>query len=424
MAGFSGIQVIKGKGGLGRKAASEDAYFGIIVTAPVLPTGISAFGDVVKLAQPSDAVALGIDESYDANNGVLVYHHISEYFRLQPSGVLYLTILQDSETAITITEGTVSKLENFIKSESAERKIKFVGIVLNRQASYTPTYNNGIDDDIHQAIYNAQAVLDKLAGENIFIDGVMFGAIIDSNVSITNILDLRTMDSPGVSVVIAQDPKIKEVHGKDYAAVGTALGSLAVRMVQECLGSVDIRKKPDNKLGTENYTLTDNAQSLWLSANLSDGRSVNELSQTDKTNLDAKGYIFVASYEGYPGLYFNNSSTATAETDDFAFIENNRTWDKAARIVVKKLTPRINSDVDIDPDTGQIKSTTITAWQQVVKKAIGDMLADGEISGFDFYIDPEQNVLSGEPILTELSVVPKGIAREIKAIIGFTNPLT
>lgn len=424
MGSLTGVKTIKGRGGLNRGTPSTDAIFGLITTG-VLPTGISSFGNVVKLAQKEDAELLGLDESFDANNDVLIYHHISEFFRLQPNGTLYLTILDQSETATTITDGAsgISKLEKFIKSEVANREIKYIGLALNRQAEYTPTYTAGLDDDIHSAIVKAQAVFTKLLTENVIVDGLAIGAIIETDVTVTNLQDIRTLASENITVVIAQDPKTKEMHSANCANVGTVLGALAVRMVQESLGSIDIRKKPDKRLGEENYTLTDNAQELWLSANLSDGRSINDsLTDTDIQNLTDKGYVFAASYEGYAGIYFNDSPTCTEISDDYAYIEANRTWGKAARIVIKTLTPKIKSDVDIDKTTGYIDSTIIDDWTQTVLTKVGQMLKDEEVSGIDFYIDPAQDVFSGNPIATQLTITPKSIARTISATIGFVNP--
>lgn len=421
MAGLGGLKTIKGRGGLGRRSPSTDAIFGLMVSG-VLPVGIAAYGDVVKLAQVEDAELLGIDASYDANNGVLIHHHISEFFRLQPNGTLYLAIYAQTETVTTLTDGFNSKLEQFIKSEVANREIKFIGLVLNREAGYTPTYTDGIDDDVILGVAKSQTIFSKLITENIIVDGILIGTVIDSQTSVTNLHDIRGLASENVSLVINQDPKVKEVHGVNYVGVGTALGALAIRMVHESLGSVDTRKKPDEKIGNENYSLTDSANELWLSAALSDGRSVNDLSATDVETLTTKGYIFVGYYEGYAGMYFNDSPTSTDISNDYAYIESNRTWGKAARITINALIPKIKSDVDIDEATGYIDSMTIDSWVELVKNRISQMLKDEEISAFSFYINPDQNVLSGAPIETELSVTPKGIAREIKSTIGFVNP--
>lgn len=421
MAGLGGLKTIKGRGGLGRRSPSTDAIFGLMVSG-VLPVGIAAYGDVVKLVQVEDAELLGIDASYDANNGILVYHHISEFFRLQPNGTLYIAIYAQTETVTTLTDGNNSKLEQFIKSEVANREIKFIGLVLNREAEYTPFYIEGIDNDVILGVAKSQVVFSKLITENIIVDGILIGAEIDPMTIITTLYDVRGLAAENVSLVIGQDPKIKEVCGFNYAGVGTALGALAIRMVHESLGSVNTRNKPDDKIGNENYSLTDSANELWLSAALSSGRLVNDLSATDIDTLTTKGYIFVGYYEGYAGMYFNDSSTLTDISNDYAYIEANRTWGKAARIAINALIPKIKSDVDIDDATGYIDSMTIDSWVELVKNRISQMLKDEEVSAFSFYINPAQNVLSGEPIATELSVTPKGIAREIKSTIGFINP--
>lgn len=414
MSDFSGVKIIRLNGGLGATNPSEDGIMGLIATGPQ-PSGLE-YGQLAVLTQPADAASLGIDASYDANNGVLVYHHIEEFFRLSPAGILFFMLLAQTETLSSIAD---NHFEQMIRADK-DRKIKYVGVVANRASDYSPTWQNGLDADVLTAIAKFQAVIDKLASENIFVDGVMLGAELQPDVLFSNLQDLHELDARDVSVLIAEDPAIRQVSGKDYAAVGSGLGMLSIRKVHENIGSLQIANMP---AGNSDYSLTDNAQGLWLSANLSNGRPVSELSQTDKTTIANKGYIFAGSYEGYPGIFFNNSFTCTELTDDFSRIERNRTWNKAARKVVKTLTPRINSDVEVDTNTGYIKATTIAGWQADIEQAIGQMQKDGEISGFEVFIDPKQNVLSGEPLKVQLSIVPKGIAEKITAEIGFKNPL-
>ena len=52
------------------------------------------------------------------------------------------------------------------------------------------------------------------------------------------------------------------------------------------------------------------------------------------------------------------------------------------------------------------------------------MQIDGEISGYQTLIDPNQNVLSTGQIVLTVEIVPIGVARKIVINIGFTTKLS
>ena len=95
-------------------------------------------------------------------------------------------------------------------------------------------------------------LVNLLQSESRYIDFVLLegkGQLQDKKVkafSPTTMTDLRTKKAPQVSVVIAQDPHIVTQHpaNLNYAAVGSALGMLSVRKVNENLGSVNILASP------------------------------------------------------------------------------------------------------------------------------------------------------------------------------------
>ncbi len=421
MSDFNGIQINKIGGGLGRRNPSKDGVCGLIIGGDA--TDYYNHEEVAKLIQLSDAEVLGIDAAYDANNELLVYHHISEFFRLNPNGTLYLMLADRSYDLYEIL--ATGLLQVLVKSDVANREIKIVAI---GSASPGPSEFSAslaqLFSDVSGSISAYQQAIDELRLDNIYIDSVILEGRIFLTPIISSLPDLRTFDSPNVSVVIAQDPAIVEINTfayRKYAAIGSALGMLSVRKVHENLGSVDIIEKPDIAKGNENYPLTFQAKGLWLTANYANV-SINSLTQAEKTALKEKGYIFGGGYEGYPYIYFNSSPTCTELADDFSFIERNRTWNKAARYVIETLTPKINSVVEIDSNSGYIKSSTIASWEAAAKAKLNYMLADGEVAEIDVYIDPKQNVLSGSPVVVKISVTPNGIAEAITVDLGFKNP--
>ena len=198
---------------------------------------------------------------------------------------------------------------------------------------------------------------------------------------------------------------------------------LAVRKVNENAGSVDIQNKPLEKRGSSDYTLTDKNKGLWVNPKLTGGATISSLTKAQLTDLENKGYIYAASYEGYPGAFFTNSKTCISQASDYCFIENNRVWNKAARTLRIALLPEVKGVVKKNPTTGFIKSTTISRWTGIGNKALEQMVTNDEISGFDIYINPQQVVNSTQPVKIKASVVMDGIVHEFEVALGLTNSI-
>ena len=422
MSAFEGPKIQKINGGLGRRNASTDSIMGLLFGG--VTTGSIALGDVKKLIQISDAEDLGLNAAYDANNKILVYHHIAQFFKYSPSGTLYIKIVAQGTTLTDMCDYTKPNLQSLVLDESVKREAKSFGVILNPDAStYVATVTNGIDADVTSAVIKAQELIDKLRDDAVYVDAVILEGR-KAGGTISTMEDMRTKSCENVSVVIASDPAVVALDPAyvNYAAVGSVIGMLSARKVHENLGSVAIINLPDTKKGDENYALTDKNTNSWLTAAISDGTLVSSLSKVNQKALEDKGYIFAGFYEGYPGIYFNDSPTSVELADDYSFIEMNRVWNKAARYVRLALTPKMKSTIDVDKDTGFIAPTTIASWENAALKKVGNMLKDDEVSNIKISIDPKQNILSGNPIVIVMGVTPKGIAREIINELGFKNP--
>lgn len=410
MAQLQGVNINRLEGGLGRRSDNTDSVFALVSCMPLNSLNLNE-NEAVKLLQPSDAEALGVDPAYDANNSLLAHHHISEIFRLAPDATVFL-IGVEPEQEDTLVKDSIAGILPTIR---ANKEIKGIGFV-------------GFDDDLTSIATDIEDIqtnlVDALAAENRFIDFVILEGKTDSDIVPNTVADLRAKNAAQVSVVIAQDPfirKIGESDYDDYAAVGSALGMLAARRVNENIGSVDIKRKPRLKRGRADYPLTEGR--YWLSALLSSGQDAESFSKADLKALNDKGYIYAASYEGYAGIYFQNSPTAIAKTSDYAYIENNRVWNKAARIIRQALIPVVKGTVKKDPQTGFIRSTTISYWEGLVNSALENMIADDEISGFDFYINPKQIVNDESPVTGKAQIVADGIVHEFEIDLGLTNQI-
>lgn len=390
MAKLEGVSVEKLQGGLNRLASGTDDHVALVVTglpADAVATAINNTGKGKAITSVYEAEQLGIDVAYDANNNLTIHADIVDFFRLAPEATLYL-----------FNDVTAANLTTFLNH--------------NKEIKGFAYSTDFVDVAGMVAAINAQqTIVNDLAAQNRFIDFVVLG--FNGQDDFTQ--DLMELDAPNVSVTIA----CRLADG--VVAMGAPLGMIAVRQVNENLGSLDIISKPSSKRGTVDYSLTDSVLGVWLNVYTTAGNDVESLNGALFQGILDKGYIAVGSYEGYPGYFLSNSHTCIAESSDFAYIENNRTWNKAARIIRVTLLPKVKGTVKKDPVTGFIAPTTASSWKALMDKALEQMVIDDEISGFETQIDYKQVVNAANPVIVQASVVADGIVHEFKVQVGLTN---
>lgn len=420
---FRGPSILKLNGGLGQKAPSDRNVAGLIIANGYEVSTTFTFGNAYKLSSLDDAEALGLSASTDANaltdSTALIWYHISEYFRLNPDGTLYVY----NGDAIAVSD--LFSAPTLALMALSANGIRHLGVVFGVDPGATVTITNNFPSWMPQAIALAQQWVDDMYDAFVFIDNVTLEGY---RLGPSAPTDLKTKNAPQVSVVVANDhgyladlitaePKVAYT-----AAVGTVLGSIGVRMLSESIGSMVLEKLPDDARGRADYSLVDTRKNRWLDIYYSNGVAFNDSPQGDRDALTAAAHIYVGRFEGYPGVTFNADPTCTTSVDDFNTIHINRVWNEVARSVRRALIPRMNSRVQIDPDSGRIKASTIADWDAAAKRAVNDLQVEDEISDFRFSLDPNQDVIANGKVTVKVSIVPQGIAKAIEALIGFTNP--
>lgn len=403
--GLNGVNVNRLNGGLGRKNPSTDGVVLLIIGGAVAATGL-ALKTVKEFISIEEAEAFGITAAFDDTNNILAHHHLDEFFRINPNGNIF-TVLDDNTL-------TVDQIKTIVKNNV---DIKAIGFVRNAAAA-------PVDMDAYVSTY--QTMVDDLRTESRNISAVLVeGGVYDNATLISAYPDARAYEAENVSIVISQDPVIRalKTEYETYAAIGSALGAISVRNVNENIGSVDIENKPAAYRGNSNYTLTDADRKRWLTAKLQDGKDFNSLSATEIKALADKGYILVGFYNGYPGYYFTDSHTCTEVASDYSRIENNRVWDKAANLGRTALLPRVKSNILKDPATGFIREIEAVELQTLAQTAIETMEASGEISGVSVYIDPKQSISNDTPLKVKGEVLFNDIIHTMDFDLGLTNNL-
>lgn len=192
--------------------------------------------------------------------------------------------------------------------------------------------------------------------------------------------------------------------------LGTVMGCLAKANVQESVAWVkQFNLFSDNfqeiELGFGDINLRDDDE--FISLNLYES-----LSPVILDDLDDKGYIFPMKYSGREnGIYISKDQTCS--NGDYRTIARNRTINKSRRAVRNALLPYVNSPLMVNPSTGFLAPSKITAFKTLIGDILAGMQKAQEISGYAVNIDPNQNVLVNDTLKISYVIVPVGVAVKI-----------
>ena len=192
--------------------------------------------------------------------------------------------------------------------------------------------------------------------------------------------------------------------------LGAVMGALAKARVQESMAWVkqfnlfaDDFQDIELGFGDINLDADDEFESLNM---------YESLSPMLLDELDDKGYIFPIKYPGREnGIYISKDQTCSH--GDFRTIARNRTINKSRRQVRAALLPYVNSPLMVNPATGFLAASKITAFKTLIGDILAKMQAAQEISGYAVNIDPNQNVLVDDTLRISYVIVPVGVAVRI-----------
>ncbi|SCY31917.1 Protein of unknown function [Flavobacterium anhuiense] len=436
MSTLNDVVITKLSGGLGRRNPEQDMVSGLLFSGE--ETSSLKFDTIKRIASLEDAEALGIDESYDIN-GQSAYYQIQQFFRMNPSGDLYVMLV-----GTEVYSDTVKKAMSM--QEKANGNIRQMAIIFSGETTFAQT-----KDALAIAQEQADLAYTDYMPFEIILEGKGFNPAIEAESP-----SLALLNSENVSVVIAMDVEkafeqkliqqdtnkvytlksgeelvpsqsssdiynVRDADGlkkdgsvvlefafqesyKNTAAVGLALGALSKAKVSENIAWI------------EKFNLTGNG---FAKPGFVGGKEIKSLG--DLRTLNEKRYIFTQTHTGIAGVYFNDSHTCTTGTSDFAYIENNRTVNKATRLLRTALLPKLASPVLVDID-GKLPQSVSKSFEDLCRNALEGMVANQEVSAFDVYVDPKQNILSTSELKVKAEITPVGTARKIMVDLGFKNP--
>jgi len=405
-------------GGLGRNAGSDDVISGLIFAGMGLTFGTAAGNlkgfDTAAVDNQNTATAFARKFTYpeqledagivftkpgegSGSNGALsdiekaknvLHYHITEFFRMNPEGELYVMVKAGSTTVSaadiatlqTYAGGNIRQTGVFNATQLTVADVQAQCKALedaHRPLSVVLTYSGKEDADLATLKDNT----------NLAIDGMC-------NVSMLIGCDMDTDLAAALG---------------DYAYYGC---------IGLCIGAVSKAKVHESIAWVGNFPLGLKVPALF------NGNQIRNIATSDLEVLNGNRYIFPVIHAGDADNYFNDSHTLDVDSSDYAYIENARTIDKACRGIRGKLLPLLNSPLKVDPGTGKLDTPTVAFLETTAGEALEEMEKAGEISGYKVEIDPDQNVISTGNVEIIIKKVPVGVMRKVRVKIGFASSLS
>lgn len=388
---MNGVKFIRENGGLGRTLPGNDHISGLIV-----------YGETAVEKQLILSVSELESKGITPSTNPVLHYHISEFFRINQGAKLYIQAVQSSDANFT----EVKVLQNFAGGEIRQLAVCDFKTAVS-------------------GLQNAVTKLNEIAvelGSRITPLSVLYSCKVQS-ADMTTLPDLHTLNSERVSVVLGQDGGGRGVFinqtQKSISCIGAVLGAVSKAKVSESIAWVE-----KQNLITTAYdkSLTgDSLKALELDVPaFCDGSLSSNYTPQQLDSLNDKGYLFLIKHQGQAGTYLNDSFTATKLDSDYAYIENNRTVDKAIREINRVLVPKVSGPAYIDPDTGTLEASNATALEALCDEPLDEMVRNGELSGYKVRINPNQRILQKSKLEVIVKIVPVGTLREIEVKIGLT----
>lgn len=391
---MNGVKFIRENGGLSRVLQGTDHVSGLIVYGE---------GAIEK------TLILSVDEL--SNKGIttatnpVLHYHISEFFRINEGAKLYVQSVAESDGNYT----ELKVLQNY-----SEGNIKQMGI-----CDYKTTIAN-----LSNRVSKLNTLATELGGSNTPLS-ILYSLKLTSE-DMLALPNLHTLNAERVSVVIAQDLLGRGGYlsstKPSIGVMGAMLGAISKAKVHESIGWVE-KQNLVSTAYVKSFTADVEKARELDGVGFCDGSAIGNYTPQQLQSIHDKGYIFCVKYPGRVGTYFNDSFTATSLDSDFAFIENNRTIDKAQREIEKVLLPKVSGPAYIDEDTGYLDASTVASLEALCDDAMDQMVRDGEISGYKVYINPSQQILRTSKLEVVIKIVPVGTMREITVKLNLTLKL-
>jgi hypothetical protein len=398
---------------------TADGISGLVAHAVAVPSTF-VLGTTYKLFSLRDAESLGITEAYDNTNNLLLWYHIKEYYEetsLDAGTPLYIMGVAQSITFVAMVEDTAVIYGKKIMLD-AKGEIKQLAYAYNPTV-YTPTLLNGVDTDLITAVGKAQLLHDYSVDNAMPLVVILEGK--NGFLTPAAMQDFRAIagvKAPNVAVCFGQDfdkADAKPIWNK-HAAIGTLLGSVAARRVNESCAWVEVGN------------IQDVPRNRWVKPAFSNHILI-DFNKADWQLLENKSVIFPITYAGLDGVFWNSDYTCDNPISDTEGYLNEwnltygRTLNKAIRSVYAALLPSVKSPQPVNPNTGKLDIGVIALFKAKALARIDSDMAN-EISGRDVFIDKDSDLInSPRELKAGVVVVPFGSTDSIRVDVALKKSI-
>ncbi|MCA6489087.1 MAG: hypothetical protein IM569_13585 [Chitinophagaceae bacterium] len=378
---------------------STHGYSATVNTATVTITAKAGLGIFLNTGSPltatysAGATLAGTITQFTggvASRFAVWHYHISEYFRLQPQGNLYVGIYA-VPGSYTFTEITTMQI-------FANGKIRQIG-VFKDSAAFASADVTTIHNVCAANVAAHREIIALYAGD--------IAAVTD----ISTLADLSTLSAHYCSAIIGQDGAARGAllyltTGKSVTVLGATLGAVAKAKVSHSIAWV------------AQFNISNGVECDVLA--FANGVLFSHSSVNDNLlgTLQAERYIFLRKFVGVSGSFFNENSTSIALSSDYAYISDNRTIQKATRGIYASVLPALNSPITLKSD-GTLSDEAAAYFEGLAGIALNEMVRNGELSGFAANVNTLQNVLSTGILTINVTLVQIATGRNIVVNIGY-----
>lgn len=415
---LSKVSFERGQGNLATKLVGEDHISALIFDVSNFP-GTTADGDIFELFGVEDAETIGVTE-YDGSAGATNYEygiphlHIAEYFRINPGSSLYVAFA-DCSSDWNIIDQVQSMAQGRVRQMGVWTRQKLFTPGASPTDQYVVRLINDMNEKAKALAAINQPISILLSANCVAIDAAgdttsltLLPNILSSHDRVTCLMGQG--NSANVRAIQLADPSHASV-----GCVGSTLGLVARASVQESIGWIAKFNCAGGELDSVAFGFGD------ISIEGAALKNVYPIESITRAQLDAieeKGYVFPMKHIGLSGTYM--ASSRTCSNTDYRTIERNRVIDKSRRNLRVVLLPFLGANIKLSGSTGTLSVADIKVYKVQCENVLQSMQDAGEISDFKVVIDPKQDILTNDTLRIDYTIVPMGVAKQIKVTEGFS----
>lgn len=392
------LTITRTNGNIVRSLAGEDHISGLVFYSATLPQaaeGVDGFSTTERIhaiSSPESAEKYGITADAESWEMKVLHYTLTSIFNMNPGITLYVGIFKPASGANAFSE--IKQIQNY-----AGGRLRQVGVW------------NGAVELSDTLVTSLQSVRTTLEAQNKPLS-ILYAPKVTDVTKLPS--DLAKTGRNGVSVIIGQDGAgVADALYRDAANAAKA----SVSALGDLLGAVSKAKVHESIAWVESFPTNISVPAFG------DGKKYRDLDEAVIETLDNSRYIFLRTYDGLAGSFFNDNHTLDTATSDYAYINDVRTMDKAVRGVRTYLLPKLGRPMKVDPDTGKLERTAVEHLITTGNRPLEEMAKAGELSGYRFDIDPDQNILATSRVRGVIKNVAVGVMRNLDLEIGFATSL-